>query len=128
MNKKKFAVILFIVSIILMSISIYGILGPKKEYLTTKGVIVDIVESMDVTTDSIDYKAIIDYTVNDIEYKNVEYGAYNSSMKIGDEVIVYYESNNPTHIQAEGFEKVPYVILAVSIVAIIISILLFIKK
>ena len=127
MNKRRFLVILVFVAIILMVISLFGIFGPKKEYLTTTGTIVNIVESMDVTTDSINSKAIIDYTADGKEYKNVEYGAYNSSMKIGDEVLVYYEPNDPTHIQAEGFQNVPYVVLGVSIVTIAISIVLFIK-
>ena len=127
MNKKVFSIILTIISIILLIFSLYGIFGPKKEYLTTTGTIVNIVESMDVTTDSTNSKAIIDYTVNGKEYKNVEYGAYNSSMKIGDEVLVYYEPNDPTHIQAEGFQKVPYVVLGISIVTIAVSIVLFIK-
>lgn len=128
MNKRKFAIILAIVAIILMSISLFGIFGPKKEYLTTTGRIVDIVESMDVSSDSIEYKAIIDYIVDAVEYNNVEYGSYNSSMEIGDEVLVYYEKDNPSKIQAEGFQTVPYVILGVSFISIIISIFLFIRN
>ena len=128
MSKKLFSVILAIMSVLLISISLFLLLSPKKEYLTTTGTIVDIVERMDVSTDSIDNKAIIDYTVDGIDYKDVEYGAYNSSMKIGDEVLVYYEADNPSHIQAKGFEKVPYVILIVSTVALVASIILLIKE
>lgn len=128
MNKKVFSIILIIISIILLTFSLYGIFGPKKEYLTTTGLIVDIVESMDVTTDSNNHKAIINYSVDGIEYKDIEYGAFNSSMKVGDEVLVYYEADNPAHIQAEGFQKVPYVVLGVSIVTIAFSIVFFIKS
>ena len=127
MSKKLFSVILAIMSVLLMSISLFLLLSPQKEYLTTTGTIVDIVERTDVSTDSIDNKAIIDYTVDGIEYKDVEYGAYNSSMKIGDEVLVYYEIDNPSHIQAKGFEKVPYVILIVSTVALVVSVIMLIK-
>lgn len=128
MNKRKFSILIAIVSIALMTISLIGIFGPKKDYLKTTGTIVNIVESIDSTSDSIEHKAIINYEVNGIKYQNVEYGAYNSSMKIGDEVIVYYEEKSPSNIQSEGYEKVPYVVLTISGVSLIISILLFIKK
>ena len=128
MNKRKISIALILISLLLMSISLIVIFGPKKDYLTTKGIIVDIVESYDATDDSNSYTPIINYSINGIEYKNVEYGAYISSMNIGDEVLVYYEVDNPTHIQAEGFEKVPYVVLGLSIISIIISIIMFIKK
>lgn len=119
---KKFFMPFIIASIGFMCLSIYGIFKPDVEYKTTTGIIVRIDEHYDPIDDSINYTPYIDYKVDKTEYKDVEYGAYNSSMKIGDEVKVYYEPTDPTSIQAEGYKKVPYITLAISIVFLIVSI------
>ena len=68
MSKKIFSIMLAIIAIILMGISLFLLLSPKKEYLTTTGTIADIVERMDISTDSIDNKAIIDCCTCCINY------------------------------------------------------------
>lgn len=111
-----------------MGFSIYGIFAPDKEYLTTKGTIVDIEIVYDSIDDNNTYKPYIDYEVNGIKYEHVEYGAYDSSMKVNDEVVVYYDPEDPTLIQAEGYKKVPYVVLGISTIFTISSIIVAIKK
>lgn len=71
---------------------------------------------------------MIKYTVNNIEYKDVEYGSYNTSTEIGDEVVILYNPKDPAEIQAKGFEKVAYVTLPISIIGLSLSILGFIKQ
>ena len=111
-----------------MVFSIIGIFTPDKEYLTTKGIIVDIEEYYDSIDDSNSYTTYIDYEVNGTKYEHVQYGSYNSSMKINDEIVVYYDPEDPTLIQAEGYKKVPYVVLGISTVFTIGSIITMIRR
>lgn len=114
--------------LLFVGISIFGIFHKDIDYQVTKGKITYIEEYYDPIDKEFWYTTYIDYSVNGIEYKNVEYGAYDSSMKIGDEVNVYYSEDDPTFIQAEGYKKVPYVVLSISLVFLVITILAFIKK
>lgn len=125
---KRFNLMFILVSILFMGISIFMIFQPEEDYEITTGRIVRIDEYFDSINDSIIYTPIIDYSVDEIEYKNVEYGAYDSSMKVGDEVNVYYKADNPSNIQAEGYKNVPYVVLAISIVFLVISIFSFTRN
>lgn len=128
MYMKKYFIGTMIVGLLFICLSIYGIFHKDIEYIETKGIITDINSDYDSISEQTIYKVYIDYSVDNVEYKNVEYGAYNSSMQIGDEVIVYYSPDNPTFIQAEGYKKVPYVVLAISIVFELISIFFFIRS
>lgn len=49
-----------------------------------------------------DYTVFVDYTVDGKEYKHVEYGAYSSSMKVGQSVEIKYDVNDPSKIQSPG--------------------------
>lgn len=104
-----------------MVISLYDIFKPKELYNETTGVITRIIEEYDVSTDAMSYTPIISYSYNGKTYDNVEYGAYNSSMKIGDEVKVYVSLKDPTLIQSDGYEKAPYVILVFSTIILFFS-------
>lgn len=125
---RKFVILPIVFSLLFIGISTYDILKPDEKYLTTTGKIVRIVEDYDISADAISYTTYIDYEVNNTKYRNVEYGAYNSSMNVGDEVTVYYLENNPTFIQAEGYEKTPYIVIGISLVFLIISIVILVKK
>ncbi len=111
-----------------MAISLIGIIKKDEEYLSVEGTIVDIVENYDPIDDDCDYSTYVDYEVEGKEYKNVEYGSYNSSMEIGDRVEVLYSPNNPNHIQAPGYKTVPYVVLTISSIEVIVGIVSLIKK
>lgn len=127
MRIKKFLLAFIGTDLLIMSIGIYALFKPDKDYKQTQGTIVNIIENYDSINDTISCQTIINYSVNNIEYNNVEYGAYNSSMKIGDQVIVYYDEDDPSLIQAEGYEKVPYIVIAMSIVFLIITLVTFTK-
>ena len=122
MKLHRFWYILIAFALLLMGISLYGIFGPERDYLKTKGTIVGFDVKTDTISDSIEYQTIIDYSINGKEFKNVEYGQYKSSMRIGDEVVVYYDKDNPELIQPSGYKDVPYVVLGASVVFIAISI------
>lgn len=49
-----------------------------------------------------EYTVFVDYTVDGKEYKHVEYGAYSSSMKVGQSVEIKYDVNDPSKIQSPG--------------------------
>ena len=125
---KKFLLSTLVLELLFIGISIYGIFKPDVEYNITTGRIVYIDEYYDAIDDGIRYTPYINYTVNGVEYKNVEYGAYDSSMKVNDEVNVYYLPDDPTFIQAEGYEKVPYVVLAISTIFLLITIFIFMRR
>lgn len=125
---KKFSLGFIVVELMFIIISLYGIFHKDIDYEVTKGKIVYIEEYHDPINEEFWYTPYIDYSVNGIEYKNVEYGAYDSSMKVGDEVNVYYSTEDPTLIQAEGFKKVPYIVLSISLVFLIITIYISLRK
>ena len=125
---RKISIPFIVVSLLFMGFSIYGILKPKEEYLTTKGIIVEIEEDYDPIDDNTFYTTFIDYEVEDKKYSHVEYGAYNSKMNVGDEVTVYYIENNPSLIQAEGYQKVPYIVFFISLGFLAISIFMFVRN
>lgn len=124
---KRFGFSFILAGLIIFVLSLIGIFKPDEKYLTTTGTIVNIVEDFDVVDDSTYYTVYINYEANNTEFNNVEYGAYDSSMKIGDEVKVYYSPEDPSHIQAEGYQKVPYITLCASIVGIIIGVVFLFK-
>ncbi len=47
------------------------------------------------------YKVYVDYVVDDIEYSRVQLGSYNSSMRIGKTIEIYYDPTNPKEIMAD---------------------------
>lgn len=125
---KRFGISFIVAGLLIFILSLVGIFKPEEKYLTTTGTIVNIIEDYDAIDDSTYYTVYINYEANNIDFNNVEYGAYNSSMKIGDEVKVYYSPKDPSHIQAEGYQKVPYITLCASIVGIIVGIVFVVKQ
>lgn len=117
-----------IASLIILVISIIGITAPKIEMLETKGVIVNIKEYIDPIDDTNSYTTYIDYSIGKEKYKNVEYGAYDSKMKVGDQVIVMYDPNNHTHIEAPNADRVPYITGGASLVSLVVFTVLLIKS
>lgn len=123
-----------IIGIFLAVASIWGIVDQKTStavYAETTGTIVKIDEQQVDDGDNgftTEYTPYINYTVDGKTYENVQYGAYDSSMKVGSTVTVQYDTKDPANIKAPGSEKIPYIVLAVSIVCIIVSVVLFIKR
>ncbi len=119
-----------VIGLILAGISVFVLTRPKVDYRTCEGTIVKIEERDEYVGDELtrEYKVFIDYEADGKEYKEVEYGAYDSSMDEGDTVTVYYDPADPSRIQPEGFEKVPYVVLAAGIVSVAAGVVMLIRK
>lgn len=121
------SLIICIIALVFVVASVVLMNAPKKELIETNGTIVKFVENY---ADNGEYESTdtyIDYSVNGKEYKNVKYGAYDSKMKIGDEVVVLYDENDPTFIQTPGSDFVPLAVLGISSVIFIVSLVSFIR-
>lgn len=108
-----------IFGILLLSISIYFLIkGDDIDYRKTVGTITNI-KSYYVGEDSIN-EVYVEYRVGARRYE-VIYPNYDSSMKIGDKLVVLYNPEEPTFIQAEHSERVLYVVASISLIITIIS-------
>lgn len=119
-------VIVTALSLIILS----GIAIAKNDDITYKDVeatIVRIKEEYDTVQEQYEYTVFVDYEVDGVKYKGVQYGAYDSSMQIGDKVTAKYDVDNPEFIQAEGSEKVPYIVGGAGLAALVFGIVLFVK-
>ena len=117
-----------VIALLLLGLSILGIL--KKDEVTYKDVqatIVRIEEEYNQTEEQYEYTVFVDYEVDGVRYKGVEYGAYDSSMNIGDKVTAKYNTENPEFIQAEGSEKVPYIVGAAGFAVAVFGIVSLVK-
>ena len=126
--KKGIPVLPFIIGLALVVFSLISIFGPKTDYSETTGTIVDIEEEYNIVDESYDHRVYVDYTVDGVKYERADYGSYSSRMKTGDTVTVLYDPADPTRIQAEGSEKVPYIVGAVGAVVMIFSAVTFIRR
>ncbi len=119
-----------IVAVIGVILIVLGIISKNSdkdiEYRTVQGEITNITE--DIIGEDREYHVYVTYKVAGTKYEDVEYGSYNSSMKVGDRVTVYYDPADPSHYQAKGFETVPYVFGGVGAAAVIFSVIMMIRK
>ena len=62
----------------------------------------------------------IDYVADGKNYEHVEFGEWNSGMRLGDEVEFWYMSSDPAKIASAGKDAAPYFALAFAIVGFVI--------
>lgn len=130
MRKRKIlmAVSTILMALILTGLSVIGIVRKDDaEYRDVEATIVRINEEYDQINEQYEYTVFVDYEVDGVKYKSVEYGAYDSSMEIGDTVEAKYDVNNPEVIEAEGSEKVPYIVGGVGIAVAVFGVFMLIK-
>ena len=130
MRKRKIlmAVSTILLALILTGLSVIGIVRKDDaEYRDVEATIVRINEEYDQINEQYEYTVFVDYEVDGVKYKSVEYGAYDSSMEIGDTVEAKYDVNNPEVIEAEGSEKVPYIVGGVGIAVAVFGVFMLIK-
>lgn len=111
----------------------------RRYYRETTAEIIDIVEYVyeDYEYDSyyedyvyvekVEYKVYLDYEVNGVYYHDVEHCEYNSGMRIGDKIVVNYDSREPgkTVLSPKSTEVICYVMFGVSgILGIVATVLL----
>lgn len=125
---RKYYIPFALASIIILVLSLIGIFKKDVDYQETTGIIKHIEEEYDPAQEDYEYKVYIDYLVKNKKYQDILYPSYNSSMKVNDEVIVYYDPDDPKLIQAEGYEIVPYITLGASIIALVVTIRGMIKN
>ena len=123
-----------LLGILFIVFSCMALAQPKKDTLTsTTGVIQHIEEPMVVgigdDEDSWEYQVFVSYTDEaGVKHENIEYPSYDSSMNEGDEVEVLYDPASPENIQAPGGGFVPYITLAVGVIAVLIGAVVFLKS
>lgn len=130
MRKRKIlmAVSTILMALILTGLSVIGIVRKDDaEYRDVEATIVRINEEYDQINEQYEYTVFVDYEVDGVKYKSVEYGAYDSSMEIGDTVEAKNDVNNPEVIEAEGSEKVPYIVGGVGIAVAVFGVFMLIK-
>lgn len=114
--------IIFIVAAVFIGVS-----DSDTEYIQITGTVAEINEYYDFDGE-LQHSVFVDYEVDGQKYEHAEYGSYSSSMKVGDTVGVYYNPEEPEHIQAEGFRTIPYVIGGAGVAAVLLGVFLLVKK
>lgn len=119
---------LLLFGLVFVVISIFAITSAKKDFNTTKGVITNIEEKNNASTEENEHYVYITYSIDDTEYENVSYPSYHSRMDVGDEVIVLYDPNDPMNVESPDSETIPIAILVAGIIAIVVSSVMFFSK
>ena len=127
----RFFVTLFLLGVFFAVVSVVVLLMPQPELLSAEGTIlyIDEYEGADGEMRAQTYIAYQDS--NGVAHDNVPYPAYSSSMKEGDAVTVLYDPDHPERVQSPGGKYIPYVFLAIGVVAVfgaIVSIAKGLKK
>ena len=103
----------------------------KKVYAETQATITVIDEYYDMLANALEgetkHKVYVDYTVDGQEYSNIEFGAYDPSMKENDTVTVKYNVDDPADISTPPSVTLPLVSLGVGILLLAIGVIFMIK-
>lgn len=129
--KIKFEKISYIFSVVIcclmMAAALFLAKQPKKELIETTGIIDHFDCEYDIIDEEYDYTTYVDYEVNGVKYDDVVYGAYSSSMKEGDEVVVLYDVNNPEYIESPSAKYVPYIVAGAAWVFLGVSTFIYLR-
>lgn len=116
------------VALLFVVLSVYAIThSDDTVYRSTKATIVRIEEEYDTLNEQYEHKVYVDYELDGVKWENIEYGAYDSSMKVGDTVKVIYDMKDPTSIQAEGSVNVPYIVGGVGLAFLAFGVFMLVK-
>lgn len=122
------AVGFMIIGAIFIVLSVLIMRAPERELIPITVTIVDIQEERDIIDDEIRYAVFVDYEVNGKEYKNIEYGAYDSSMEVGGTTEAFYDASDPTLLSSTESNLIVYVILVVGIAAFAFGVIGIVKS
>ena len=130
MNMRKILVPVSTIAIALLLV-VFSVLAITHSddtvYGSAEATIVRIEENYDQMLEEFEYKVFVDYEVDGVKWKGIEYGAYDSSMEIGDTVKVKYDVKDPSFIQAESSENVPYIVGGAGLVVLAFGIFSLVK-
>ena len=119
----RFYISLLLVGLLFVVLSGIVISRPKAELVSADGVI-ERIESYEGADGETQYRVFISYTDADgNRHEGLEYPAYSSSMKEGGTVGVQYDPASPEMIQSSDGAFIPYLILAVGLIAIAAAII-----
>ncbi|MBP5154668.1 MAG: DUF3592 domain-containing protein [Lachnospiraceae bacterium] len=99
---KKSILFLFIFGVAVLALGIFLIVNSHDEYPETTAVITRIDEFDTVDTDgshTTEHTVYVDYTVDGKEYKNIRYGEYSIGFKVGKEITIKYNPENPAETE-----------------------------
>ena len=100
---------------------------PKTEYSSAEGTILRIESYTDGAGEE-QQEVYVSYKDSaGVNHEDILYPAYSFSMKEGGTVTVLYDPASPENIQAPGGEYIPYIVLAVGIIAIAVAVFSIIK-
>lgn len=69
----------------------------------------------------------ISFIASEKEY-SLSYSKYNSSYKVGDEINVYYDINNPSNFKCDYSNNIAYVFMGLGTLIVIVGLFIMIKK
>lgn len=119
-RKGKPTVLIIVIAALMIVGSLVCIVQDKTSDKVFKEVPATIVEINEIQhLDDKEFEVFVDYSLNHKDYKHIQYGAYNSSMKVGDKVTVRYNVDDPSEIRAPGAEKVAYYIGIMGVVLLL---------
>lgn len=122
-------IIFIIVGGILLFVSVLAIkssMNFKNNALEGKATIYDIKKHIDDEGNA-KHTVYVKYSIDNIEYNEV-LNYYNTSMKYGDEIKIYYDPNLPTQIQAKGELTFLFIVPAMGLIFFLIGIIFAINK
>ena len=117
----KNAIGFMLIGLAFVVFGIFALSAPRDEYLQTEATIVNIEEYYeDFGSDrQLMNRVYIDYEVDGVKYENVEFNAYDSSMKVGGTVTIEYSPEDPTVIQSTGDGWMLYIFILVGAIAFV---------
>ena len=122
-KKIRFYALLFLVGVMFIVISCIVISLPKAELESVDGTIMSIEHYTDPSGEERE-NVFVSYIDKDgVKHENIPYPSYSSSMKEGKTVTVLYDPDAPEEIQSPGGKYVPYIILAVGVIAAAVSVI-----
>lgn len=110
-----------IIVTVICTLALISDAGSGVTYAKTEGVISSITSERVEDGDGDyhdEYTVKVSYTVNGKEYRDVEYGSYDSFMKEGGKVEILYNVDDPSDIKAPGSNLIPYIVGTAGLAAI----------
>ncbi len=103
-------VILTVIAAILLVAGILITKNANKGYIETTATIVDITSEQGIDPEDTVYHAYVDYTVDGTEYHHIALNTYDGTYKVGKQVTVMYNPQNPAEIVGKNPSWLPIVL------------------
>lgn len=125
-ERVKFYIGMFLVGLLFIGISAFVISRGPVERVSVEATITDIRTRQ--ASEGEETYLIISYTDhNGVTYSDREFNGYTTGNQIGDKITLEYEKEHPENISSPGGEYIPYVFLAIGIIAVVLAVVLLVK-